>query len=271
MKLLLPVFLLMAVTLSAQTKNNSILLSEGFESDTIPDSWTLVDADGDGNQWELHPSNWSDAHSGAYSIASYSWFNGNVYTPDNWLISPAIPMESNVVLKYYVKAISEGYSQEHYQVRVSTTGTQTADFTDIIIDETLPENNNEWLYKEADLSVYSEETIHIAFVHNQSTNMFALKIDDVSAEKDTTGVGITNEINHISKVYPNPATNGLVSIKSEKNINQVELYSIFGRKVYDQITSDKKVSFNTSNFENGQYILRVKTTDGIETHKISIR
>lgn len=270
MKILLPLFLMISASLFAQVKTQTILLNEGFESGVIPTDWILIDADDDGNQWEMHPSNWSDAHSGLYSIASYSWYNGDVYTPDNWLITPPIEMGNDGVLKFYIKAISENYSQEHFQVRISTAGTQTTDFTELILDETLPEGNNEWLYKESDLSSYSNETIHIAFVHNQSTNMFALKIDDITVESDTSSVGISDQINSLTKVYPNP-TRLNINIESTKNIKQLRIYNIIGKLVYKNSNCKRKLSLSTKSYNPGQYILIIETETNIERHKITIQ
>jgi hypothetical protein len=270
MKYFLPLLLMISTSLIAQQNNQTVLLNEGFESGTIPTEWILIDADGDGNQWEMHPSNWSDAHSGQYSIASYSWFNGNVYTPDNWLITPEIELGSNGVLKFYIKAISENYSQEHFQVRISTNGTDISNFSDIVLDESLPEGNNEWLYKEVNLSAFNNESVNIAFVHNQSTNLFALKIDDVSVESDTSSVGFSDQFGSLSNVYPNPAID-IINIQAKTDISQCVLYNIIGRQVLKMTNCGNKTTINTVGFDKGQYILVIQTDKNTERHKIIIQ
>ena len=149
----------------------------GFELGNIPASWTLIDQDGDAEQWEIHPSGWSAPHTGSYSIASYSWFNGNALSPENWLISPAITIPANAQLEYWISAISSTYSNEHYQVRVSTSGTSISDFNTILVDETLPQNNNLWQQRTRNLSQFTGQIIHLAFVHNFSTNILDRKSD----------------------------------------------------------------------------------------------
>ena len=48
------------------------------------DPWTVVDADGDGNNWYI------DTSVGAACSGSY--INGTACSPDNWLISPLVPL-----------------------------------------------------------------------------------------------------------------------------------------------------------------------------------
>ncbi len=173
---------------------------EGFESGNIPATWTVVDSDGDGEKWEIHPSSWSPAHTGNNSVASYSWFNGNVLTPDNWLISPEISVPANAQLEYWVSGISPSYSHEHYQVRVSTAGADIASFTHVLLDETLPNNNNTWQERTTSLAAFGGQTIRLAFVHNNSTNVFALKINDIGVkvyskdDPELTGFTISRKI-----------------------------------------------------------------------------
>lgn len=154
------------------------LFYESFESGNIPATWKLYDIDGDGEKWEIHP--FTAAHTGSYSVASYSWFNGNALTPDNWLITPQITIPDSAMLEFFVAAVSQSYSQEHYQIKVSTTDTQFASFTHIIWEETLPASNNSWLFRDISLTAFTGQQIYIAFVHNQSTNHFAIKLDDIT-------------------------------------------------------------------------------------------
>lgn len=163
---------------NAPDQVSGVVFFEGFESPTIPDTWALIDNDGDGEQWETHPANWSAAHGGEYSIASYSWFNGNTLTPDNWIISPAIELPENAQLRFFVSAISATYPAEHYQIKISTTNAEMSSFTETIFEETLTNEASQWQQRDIDLSEFANQTVYLAIVHNQSTNQFALKIDD---------------------------------------------------------------------------------------------
>lgn len=157
-----------------------ILVNENFESG-IPSNWIIVDADGDNEKWELHP--FTAAHSGVNSIASYSWLNGNTLHPNNWIIMPAITLNDTFDLNYWITGTSLSYSNEHYQVRVSETNSNISSFTNVIKDETLPDDDNSWKERTISLAQFTGKTIYIAFVHNNSSDLFAVKVDDVTISK----------------------------------------------------------------------------------------
>ena len=58
------------------------------------------------------------------------------------------------------------------------------------------------------------------------------------------------------KLYPNPVRNTL-NIQLEERLEKVEVYSILGRKVLENTTSN----VNVSNLSSGMYLLKVYTQD----------
>ena len=149
-------------TLSAQT----VLFHEEFEGGVLPAGWTVVDADGDGYNWDASYlyQNAGSSHSGDGMIASASWYSLPL-TPDNWLISPAINLTVNSFLTFWVRAQDVNWPEEHYGVYISTTGgASISDFT-LLYEETLNAESNVWSQKSVDLSNYSGQTIRIAFRH----------------------------------------------------------------------------------------------------------
>lgn len=151
---------------------------ENFESRVFPpQDWTLLDHDGDGQNWGEYSY---VPHSGGYSAASASWSSTlGPLTPTNLLITPAIelPVGSSMQLQFWVAAQDVDYPNEHYEVMISTTGTSFANFTSVF-EETLASTT--WTMKTIDLSSYAGQTIYVAFTHNESTDVFMMKIDDVS-------------------------------------------------------------------------------------------
>ena len=69
-----------SVMVTGTTYSSSSIIGESFENG-IPLDWVTIDADGDGNNWEL--ASWAN-HSGDNGVASASYLNGAV-TPDNYL------------------------------------------------------------------------------------------------------------------------------------------------------------------------------------------
>ncbi|MCL2063719.1 MAG: choice-of-anchor J domain-containing protein [Candidatus Cloacimonetes bacterium] len=215
MKKILFVFILMSmlvVVLSAQNSRNALMhseysrslepvvvLSEGFEGTFPPAGWTLIDADGDGWQWRQ----WNQAlkeladvqgtpaivaNTGLNSAFSQTYINPSenggtqlVLTPDNWLITPALNIPNGateVNLSFYVWSLITSHPIEQYSVLISTTNTQPSSFTSLY-NQTLNATLVQPSIRNVDLSNYAGNTIYLAFRHHNSTDQFALAIDDV--------------------------------------------------------------------------------------------
>ena len=169
-------------------------LTYDFEDGTLQ-GWTNIDADGDGNEWEIVAPNSGgntigDAHSGTYCASSWSWNNTTLY-PDNYMISPLVDGANSI--QYYV-ATNTGYP-DHYAVMASSTGTAASNFT-IVFEETAPTAKNavnggvkssKTKSGSRDLSPWTERNIdlpegtkYVAFRHFNSDDMNYLFIDDIT-------------------------------------------------------------------------------------------
>ncbi|PKP48120.1 MAG: hypothetical protein CVT92_16400 [Bacteroidetes bacterium HGW-Bacteroidetes-1] len=164
---------------------------EDFEAGTLPTGWLSLDVDGDGYVWDNTAIEFWDMepHTGLYCMysASYRNFVGPL-TPNNWLITPSISISSESELKFWVSAQDPAWSQEQYYVRVSTTGTAVADFTETIHSAITP---IAWTEIVLDLSAYAGQSVYIAFVHADVTDMFSVKIDDVTVTNTVTKAAYT--------------------------------------------------------------------------------
>lgn len=156
---------------STDTRRSQVFF-DGFEDD-ISD-WLFIDADGDRANWDLN-HNAERVRSGSYSMISYSLARGAALHPDNWLISPAIPISSDNFLSFWCNQ-REGYEGEHYAVYLSTTDRELASF-ELLWEETLPESG--WQERVIDLSEYDNREVYIAFRHYNCSGKFALYLDDV--------------------------------------------------------------------------------------------
>ena len=233
--------------------------TEDFESD-LTECWQNVDNDGDGYTWGQYSYS---PHTGDYSYASASWVSGNVLTPDNWLITPTLVIPSNgATLKWFVAAQDADYPDEYYEVRVSTNGTTLSNFT-TVFTETL--TTDQWEERTVSLANYAGQNVNIAFVHTNSSDVFMMKIDDISV---TAGVGI-NEVETSTSIYPNPANN-ILNINASSNINKVEVYNMLGQNVMTVSVNDINTSINTSNLSEGMYMLKLHTDNGIVNKKFTV-
>ena len=117
-------------TPKAATVVNAFPWYDGFEHGM--GNWTLIDADGDGYNFE--PMAYEGARHGnnvcyGYSYYASGWF-GSPLTPDNWMVSPKmnVPENSNLRLTWSHMTIDPDYPAEHYSVYIAT-GNTVADFT----------------------------------------------------------------------------------------------------------------------------------------------
>ena len=173
--------------------------SESFE--TFPGSWTIIDSDGDGYNWQQ--TDLTTSFDGSYQAVegtnvamSRSWYGGSVGAvhPDNWLISPQVDLGG--VLKYYV--MDESGYPETYRIYVSTTGTNIADFQPITNDLNTP-GTNQWTELTADLSAYEGQRGYIAFRHYNCYDQSFMFIDAVSIEALTYGEWV--EVDGVTSPY----------------------------------------------------------------------
>ena len=241
---------------------------EDFESE-LSACWLNIDNDGDGYTWmsTLDFSGILSAHSGdgAYISESYNSAAGAL-TPDNWLITPAINIPSTGgYISWWVAAQDADYAADHYDVKVSTNGsTNLSDFT-TIYSETL--STTEWLMKSITLNPsYNGQTIRVAFVHNNCTDMFIMKIDDILIGE---GVGINAVEENSVNIYPNPANN-VINVNATSNISNVEVYTIAGQKVGDFTANSTYTAISTSNLTSGLYLMKIHTENGVINQKFSV-
>lgn len=170
------------------------------------DGWTSIDADGDGNDWFYNHEQVHTPHCNPYSgegvvcSASYDNDTSSALTPDNWLVSPQVPLGGE--FKFWAAGQDAFYCEEHFAVFVSTGGnTDPADFVQVS-DEFVASDNYEQFT--IDLSDFTGEG-YIAIRHFNVTDMFMLNIDDISYEVTTYSASSDNW-QYVLEVTENPYT-----------------------------------------------------------------
>ena len=249
--------------------------TEDFEGD-LAACWQNIDNDGDGYAWELssNPVSYYPAGvdiSGAGHNETDGFILSGSYTnvssialhPDNWLITPAIAIpENGATLKWWVAAQDASYPADHYEVMISTTGTSISNFTSVF-NETL--STNVWNERTVNLNNYAGQNIYVAFVHNNCTDEFLMKLDDISVTEPT---GINDFDNNVN-VYPNPANN-VINVNANSNINTVEVFNMMGQQVAAFDANDTNVQINTTALSNGMYMMKITTENGVINQKFTV-
>ena len=82
-----------------------------------------------------------------------------------------------------------------------------------------------------------------------------------------------NEItasNSQMNIYPNPAVN-YVTVTSENDIENIEIFNTVGQIIFNQNDLGNNITIKTNNYQNGIYFVRIKTAEGYQTQKLTIK
>lgn len=122
--------------------------------------------------------------------------------------------------------------------------------------------------------------INLFILRQDSTNetpsieVDALRISDTWSgvtPKEATASTINSQIEGFA-IYPNPVTNGRLSITSNNSDNkQVSIFNVLGKNVLNTTISGTKAEVNTSGISAGIYILKVVEGGKTATSKLIIR
>ena len=128
------------------------------------------------------------------------------------------------------------------------------------------ENHPENTYTDADGLVNGERYCYTV------TAVYSVCGETEHSNEDCTEmyVGIPN--NGVSEVavYPNPATS-LVNITSSQEMTRITVINYVGQVVYQSELNDaNSVKLNTSSFENGVYVIRIDSENGVVTKRVII-
>lgn len=173
-KLLLSAALVVAgISANAQT----FFGPETFDA-SIPGTWTIIDVDGFTSVTSQSAyASWA-WNSNSMDASSSSWYDNSGTGPtDDWLITPQItvPGSGTNNLTFWAESHEANYLEE-YEVLLSTTGTNTGDFTNTLL--TVVDEPDAGTNHSIDISAYNGMNIYIAF-HHTSNDESILHIDDV--------------------------------------------------------------------------------------------
>jgi hypothetical protein len=107
-----------------------------------------------------------------------------------------------------------------------------------------------------------------------STTVIGGTTVDASQTIIITGIKDIDFVNALN-IYPNPSNdfvNVSFGLESAQNIN-LSVYAVDGKVIDSRDLSNAKdvnTTFNTSSYNNGVYILKVKTTDSVSTQKFVV-
>ena len=195
---------------------------------------------------------WWDCSSNT-NIADNSWHHivititGRSYNS----FTPVTHKAFENVYKIYVDNVLKNTYTKTYDAATPTGGT-SASSPDFLPNNNVVIGNNSY----GNLAAANRYTDTIDDIRFYKTTLSAANVTSLYQE---LGYLSTNDFNSFSdfSIYPNPA-NDFISVKSNENIESLEILSLEGRK----IKSANASTIDISNLSTGIYLLQVKTEEG---------
>ena len=233
----------------------------------------------DGRPWILRPG---DVDTAQY-VAATSWF-APPGQADNWLEFGPITISGNdAMLSWYFRTTSPRY-RDGYEVLISTTGINNADFTDAAIYSRADCMNTcsvtastDTMWQKQSAPVGQLGPVWIAFHHN-ANDMDKIMFDDiVITETKTSNVNERNTNVLSLSNMPNPAVNSTVIRYELKDAAPVELslVDITGKKVLSRSEGmreqgNHQLTVDISRLAPGMYFYTLTAGNNTMTRKMSV-
>lgn len=249
--------LISSAFISCASFSQVVVYSEDFQNG-LPATYVLTDNDGFTPHADVieFADAWiilADPADNTDSIVGSTSYFTTAGLADRWLITPPITLGAYGNILYWEAKSHDASFPDSYQVLISTTGTEIADFTDTV--SSIGQELATWYQREVNLSDYAfdNQTIHIAFV-NRTYDRFKLYVDDIRVEKEDP-LNVNSITKNVYSIYPNPTT-GSVTIKA--NVSSYTVLSLAGR----ELIKGNSNTIDLDSLESGRYIVRF-TTDGL--------
>ncbi len=175
-KLLLGAGLFGLLSMPFTSEGQTVYFSDSFDADI--NNWTLVDDDGDGNDWY-----WFNAGAPQGGVATSASWASNALNPDNWMVSPAIDLSGasgSLLLTWQAYAQDQSWPAENYTVYVGTDSSisnlvnSPVNFTEVLT------TSNGYMNRALDVSsLAGNSTVYVAFRHHNVSDQFRMNIDNV--------------------------------------------------------------------------------------------
>ena len=159
-----------------------------FDNEQPLEGLSLIDADGDGNNWELEPDGpyGYAGYDQTRAIMSYSWKSGvgTIY-PDNYIVTEqAYGITSQSVVSLNAKPASDYDIYEHFGIVVSEDGVNWT----VVYEDTF--SSGSWTNPTVTLSDYANKNLYIGVRHFNCNNVYYILVDNFTL---TGGNGGGNE------------------------------------------------------------------------------
>ncbi len=109
--------------------------------------------------------------------------------------------------------------------------------------------------------------VMVMFEGNTATDNGNNRLDNISLKG--TEISLSAPVHHLTsyQVFPNPSTGSFHIITAEK-MKDLAVYDMLGKKIWNKAVNSTSEAIDLSSLANGIYMLKIKTDDGMITHKI---
>lgn len=194
---------------------------------------------------------------GLYMFAATSLLN------DDYIITPQINLTgaTGSSISFWGKSLTDAFGLERFEVLLSTTGTDIADFTVDLSggEQQAPLDYTEYSY---DLSAYDGQQVYIA-IHYMAQDSFVFQMDDFIAEAASLGL---DDNNLPALTYT--VSNSTLELRNDLPLSDISLYNVLGQQVVSQKLSNTTETVNISALTSGVYVANVVADGQNRTIKI---
>lgn len=232
---------------------------EYFNTQGDFDLWTVIDANGDSKDGSANTWHWYNRTYGQpMSTAEYNtdWYTNN--DANDWLISPEIALKPGYI--YQVSFSSKGgYFDTNKLSLTYGTGTDTTNYTNVVMPTTELSNYENFETKAFNVQVASEGNYHFAF-HITSQAHSTLDLDSFFVKAPIS----VNAPDSVSALTVTPGENGALSATisftaptknmSGADLDKLSYIKVFrGKELVDSVDAQpgQKLTVNDNNPKNG--------------------
>lgn len=249
---------------NAQNRNAAaanLPYSYGFETADL-DEWTVTNV-GNGNIWEIAQASSSTpppSEGSKYMLYEYNDTNpGNTY-----LFSKGLNLQAGKAMKLeFDYQGTDPIFPEKMEVKIGTSATAVGQTKQLWINEAI--TNYPYDTASIDFTVPADGVYYVSFRAFSDADQLYLSLDNVKVFETTLA---TDDVNASSfKFYPNPVENNLI-LTDKKQISNVEVYDMTGKKVLTSAVTSTKIDLNVSQLQSGTYLVKAKIGGTIKTFKV---
>ena len=126
----------------------------------------------------------------------------------------------------------------------------------------------EWIFNDGQTSNLQNPTMNFV----QDTIQAKLIVTNACFTDTITQIIYTVGVDELAEanihIYPNPVVNQLIISNQELAISNIEIYDITGKRIKTQQVGSKNIIIDTSNWENGMYLIHLKVKNATFVKKI---